>query len=73
MRKIVVDPQICNGQPVFEGTRITAQTVLDFLAAGDSKEEIVQEYPSLSLEDISEAIRFSSRLMGHHFLIRDVA
>jgi len=73
MRKIIVDPQICNGQPVFEGTRITAQTILDYLAAGDSPEEIVSEYPSLLVEDILEAIRFSSRLLGHHFLIREVA
>ncbi len=73
MRKIIVDPGICNGQPVFEGTRITAQTVLDFLAAGDSAEEIVAEYPSLSTGDVLEAIRFSSRLMAHHFLIREVA
>ena len=73
MRKIIVDPQICNGQPVFEGTRITAQTVLDYLAAGDTPEEIVSEYPSLRVEDVLEAIRFSSRLLGHHFLIREVA
>jgi len=52
MRKIVVDPQICNGQPIFQGTRITAQTVLDFLAAGDSVARIVAAYPALSPDDI---------------------
>lgn len=73
MRKIIVDPQICNGQPVFEGTRITARTVLDLLAAGDSMDEISKSYPSLSPDDIREAIRFSSLLLRHHYLVREVA
>lgn len=63
MRKIVIDPDVCNGQPAFEGTRITAQTVLEFLGAGDSPEDVVREYPTLSQEDVLEAVRFSSRLM----------
>jgi len=73
MRKIIIDPDVCNGQPVYEGTRITVQTILEFLGAGDSVDEIVQEYPALSHEDVVEAIRFSSRLMQHHFLIQEVA
>ena len=73
MRKIVINPDVCNGQPTFEGTRITAQTVLEFLGAGDTPEDVVREYPSLSQEDVLEALRFSSRLMRHHFVVRDVA
>jgi uncharacterized protein (DUF433 family) len=73
MRKIVIDPDVCNGQPTFEGTRISVQTVLEFLGAGDSPEDVVTEYPSLSLEDVREALRYSSRLMRHHFVVRDVA
>jgi uncharacterized protein (DUF433 family) len=73
MRKIVISPDVCNGQPTFEGTRITAQTVLEFLGAGDSAKDIVRQYPALSEEDILEAVRFSSRLMRHHFVVRDVA
>lgn len=73
MRKIVINPDVCNGQPAFEGTRIAVQTVLEFLGAGDSPEDIVREYPTLSLEDVREALRFSSRLMRHHFVVRDVA
>jgi len=73
MRKIVINPDVCNGQPTFEGTRITAQTVLEFLGAGDSAQDIVRKYPALCEEDIREALRFSSRLMRHHFVVRDVA
>jgi uncharacterized protein (DUF433 family) len=73
MRKIVINPDICNGQPTFEGTRISVQTVLEFLGAGDSPDDVVREYPVLSLEDVREALRFSSRLMRHHYVVRDVA
>jgi uncharacterized protein (DUF433 family) len=73
MNKIVVDPDICNGQPVIAGTRITVQTVLEFLAAGDSIDEVLEEYPSLSREDVMDCIRFSSELMKHRFSLREVS
>jgi len=73
MRKIVIDPDVCNGRPVFAGTRITVQTVLEFLGAGDSPEDVVREYPALSREDVLEALRYSSRLMSHQFVVQSVA
>ncbi len=60
MSRIVIDPDICNGQPVVKGTRITAQTVLEFLAAGYSVEEVLEEYPSLTKEDVLACIGLSS-------------
>ena len=54
------DPDICNGQLVIEGTRITARTILEFLAAGDTVEDVLEEYPSLSKEDVLECLRFSA-------------
>ena len=44
---IIVDPDICNGKPIIAGARISVQTVMEFLAAGDSIEEILEEYPAL--------------------------
>ena len=72
MNRIIVDPDICNGKPVIKGTRITAQTVLEFLAAGDSIEDVLEEYPSLSREDVLECMKFSSELMKHHFVVQEV-
>ena len=46
--RIVMDPAICNGRPVVRGTRITLQTVIEFLAAGDSIEEVIEEFPTLT-------------------------
>lgn len=50
--RVVIDPSICNGRPTVRGTRITAQTVVEFLAAGDSVEDILDEYPALTREDV---------------------
>lgn len=73
MKRIIVASDICNGQPVIEGTRITAQTVLEFLGAGDSIEEVLEEYPALDRDDVLACLRFSSEMMKHHFSLREVA
>jgi uncharacterized protein (DUF433 family) len=73
MNRIVIDPDICNGQPTIRGTRIAARTVLEFLAAGDSVEDVLEEYPSLSREDVLACIGLSSELMKHHFSLQHVA
>ncbi len=57
--RIVIDPDICNGRPVVRGTRITVQTVLEFIGAGDSIDALLVEYPSLSREDVLACLRFS--------------
>jgi uncharacterized protein (DUF433 family) len=73
MRKIIIDPDVCNGLPTIEGTRITAQTVLEFLSAGDSIDELLEEYPSLSKDDILACLAYSARLLGHHVSVEAVA
>jgi uncharacterized protein (DUF433 family) len=70
--RIVINPQICNGRPVIRGTRITAQTVLEMLGAGDSVEEVLAAYPTLAHEDILACLRMSSQLLGHHFSLEPV-
>ena len=71
--RIVVDPEICNGRLVIKGTRTTVQTILEFLGAGDSVEDVLSEYPSLTHEDILASLRYSSRLMANHFTLEQVA
>lgn len=73
MRKVVIDPQICNGLPILEGTRITVQTILEFLSAGDSVEEVLDEYPALTREDVLACLSYSARLLKHHFSVQAVA
>jgi uncharacterized protein (DUF433 family) len=71
--RIVIEPDICNGRPIVRGTRISVQTILEFLGSGDSIEEILDAYPSLTRDDILAALRYSSRLMGNRYHIARVA
>ena len=58
--RVVRDKAICGGEPVFRGTRVTLRTVLASLAAGDSAEEILTDFPSLKSEDVQAAIAFAA-------------
>jgi len=73
MNRITIDNNICNGKPTIRGKRITVQTILEFLSAGDSKEEILRQYPSLVSEDIDACLKFAADLMGHQYSIRAIA
>lgn len=58
--RIVRDPQIVGGQPVFKGTRVTLKTVLASLAEGATIAEILADFPTLSEEDVRAAIAFAA-------------
>lgn len=53
--RIEINPSVCGGRPVFRGTRITVAGVLEFLQAGDSVEDILENFPDLKREDIDAA------------------
>ena len=53
--KVVSDPEVMSGTPVFKGTRIPVDLVADMLAQGATAEEILEGYPTLSMEKISMA------------------
>jgi uncharacterized protein (DUF433 family) len=63
--RIVRDPQICGGEPVFRGTRVTLRTVLASLAAGDSVEEILADFPALKSADVQATIAFAAGSADH--------
>jgi uncharacterized protein (DUF433 family) len=58
--RIIRDANICAGQPVFKGTRVTLRTVLASLASGESPEEILTGFPTLSADDVRAAIAFAA-------------
>ena len=67
--RIIIRPDVCNGKPVIRGTRITAQTVLEFLSAGDSVEDVLEEYPGLTRRDVQACLDYASRLMANHYTL----
>ena len=71
--RITIDDKICNGKPTIRGKRISVQTILEFLSAGEYKEEILRQYPTLENEDIDACLKFASQLMNRNFIIKTVA
>jgi uncharacterized protein (DUF433 family) len=70
LSRINVHPDICNGRPIIANTRITVQTIMEFLGAGDSMEEVLEEYPSLQREDIYACMLFVAKLIANHYKVR---
>ncbi len=59
---ISVDPLICHGKACIKGTRIMVSVILDNFAAGNSEEEILRSYPSLTRLDIQAALAYAAEL-----------
>ena len=60
--RIVVDPEVMAGKPVIRGTRLAVEFVLELLAAGQSENEILTNYPGLTREDILACLFYASYL-----------
>jgi len=57
---ILRDPQICGGEPVIKGTRVTIRTILASLAEGATIEEILKDFPTLTQKDVRAVIAFAA-------------
>ena len=67
LNRIQVNPTIFGGKPIIRGLRIAVEHILGMLAAGDTPETILQEYPFLEPEDIQACLLFAYRsLAGEH-------
>lgn len=63
--RITINPGQCGGRPCLRGMRIRVQDVLDLLAAGLTREQVVDELPGLEPEDVDAALRFASARLDH--------
>ncbi len=68
LHRITVTPGVCGGRPIIRGMRIRVKDVLDLLAAGASRAEILADYPYLEDEDITAALEFAARQSDHPVL-----
>ena len=71
--RITIDPDLCNGKPTIRGKRITVQTIVEFLSAGETEKEILNQYPSLEKQDIHACLVFASKLMDHKYALQEIA
>jgi len=63
--RITVNPKQCGGRPCIRGMRIRVTDVLDMLASGASREEILADYPDLDADDIEASLRYAIRQLDH--------
>lgn len=59
--RITIDPEVCFGKPCIRGMRIRVSDVLDMLADGIDREEILRDFPYLEAEDIQAALAYAAR------------
>lgn len=57
---IVRDAKVCGGAPIIKGTRVRVKVIVDNLLEGHTPEEIVQSYPTLTIEDVRAVIAFAA-------------
>jgi len=66
LERITIKPDVCNGKPTVRGMRITVETILQYLSAGDSVESIIEAYPFLEKEDIQACIGFALKNLSSY-------
>ena len=67
--RITIDPAVCGGRPCLRGLRIRVKDVLDLLAAGAPRDEILEDYPYLEPDDITAVLEFAA-LQNDHPVLR---
>jgi len=64
---IIQDPEILSGEPVFRGTRVPFQTLLDYLEGGETLDEFLEQYPGVSRENAIAALEEAKALVLARF------
>ena len=62
--RIGVDPNVLGGKPVIRGTRLAVEFIIGLLAEGWSKDEIVRQYPGVSVDDITACLAYARDVLG---------
>jgi uncharacterized protein (DUF433 family) len=62
LERIAIDPNVCFGKPCIRGTRIWVSLIIDNLAAGNTEEDVLTEYPHLEHEDILAALAYAAEM-----------
>jgi uncharacterized protein (DUF433 family) len=61
--RISIDPKVLVGKPVIAGTRIAVEFIVELLAEGWTREEVIRNYPQLTLDDIQAALHYAAETM----------
>jgi uncharacterized protein (DUF433 family) len=67
--RIVCGLELLGGKPCIHGTRISVEFILELVASGASREDILRAYPFLSVEDVEDAIRYAAHILKNDVVI----
>ncbi len=67
-KRITSDPEILGGKPLIRGMRIRVSDVLGYLAAGETRETLLREFPDLENEDITAALEYAQEASDHRMI-----
>jgi uncharacterized protein (DUF433 family) len=65
LERITSDPEVCGGRPCIRGLRIRVTDILDMLAGGAARDDILRDYPYLEDRDITAALEYVARQSNH--------
>lgn len=63
MKRIVTNPEILGGKPIIRGTRLSVEFILELLASGMTKEEILADYPHITEEDLYAVLEYAAHAL----------
>lgn len=63
--RITSDPQILGGKPIVRGTRISVEMILEWIASGATRDDIVRRHPHLTPADVQQALAYAAAAMGN--------
>jgi uncharacterized protein (DUF433 family) len=61
LSRITINPEICHGKPVIRNLRYPVESMLEYLSAGDTIEDLLTEFPDLEREDLLACLEFATR------------
>lgn len=62
--RIVVNPKIMIGKPIIKGTRIPVEAIIKRIAEGMTTDEILEDYPNITKDDIKAALKYAAKLIS---------
>ena len=68
LNRISINPNICFGKPCISGHRIWVSLILDLLAGGMTAEEILEDYPGLTIEDVQACIAYGAEMARERYV-----
>lgn len=71
--RITINPNQLDGKPCIRNMRISVQTILEFLGAGNTADEILDQYPLLEKEDISACLQFVVKVSGKEIFFQTLS